>query len=77
MEETMKFPGYLVTLALAFGVLMFAAVDVQAAYRCGPNGCYHYYPHRSQWPVGGATHTRWHGGAPYGCAWVNGVRRCG
>jgi hypothetical protein len=45
---------YLVALALAFSALALASVDVQAAYRCGPNGCYHYYPHRSQWPVGGA-----------------------
>ena len=69
----MKFSAYLVTLAVALGVLTIAAMDVQAATRCGPNGCYHY---RSQWPVGGAAHTRWHGGAPYGCAWVNGHQHC-
>jgi hypothetical protein len=45
---------YLVALALAFGTLALASMDVQAAYRCGPSGCYHYYAHRSQWPVGGA-----------------------
>ena len=66
----------LVALTLAFGILALAAIDVHAAVRCGPNGCYHYYPHRSQWPVGGAYHTRWHGGAPYGCAWVNGSQVC-
>ena len=43
---------YLVALALALGVLALAGIDAQAAVRCGPNGCYHYYPHRSQWPVG-------------------------
>ena len=43
---------YLAALALALGVLALAGVDAQAAARCGPNGCYHYYPHRSQWPVG-------------------------
>jgi hypothetical protein len=45
---------YLVALALAFGALSLASVDVQAAVVCGPNGYHHYYPHRSQWPVGGA-----------------------
>jgi hypothetical protein len=76
VEATMKFSGYLVALALASGVLMFAAMDVQAAYRCGEHGCYHYYPHRSQWPVGGTYNARYHGGAPYGCAWVNGSQVC-
>jgi hypothetical protein len=45
---------YLLALALAFGVLALAGIDVQARVVCGPNGCYHVYPHRSQWPVGGA-----------------------
>ena len=45
---------YLLALALAFGTLVFASMDVQARIVCGPNGCYHYYPHRGQWPVGGA-----------------------
>jgi hypothetical protein len=49
--------GYLVALALAFGALMLASMDVPAAVICGPNGCHHYYPHRSQWPVGGAHRT--------------------
>jgi hypothetical protein len=57
---------YLVALALG-------AIDVHAATRCEPHGCYHY---RSQWPGGGAYHSRWHGGAPYGCAWVNGAQVC-
>ena len=43
---------YLLALALAFGTLVFASMDVQARVVCGPNGCYHVYPHRSQWPVG-------------------------
>jgi hypothetical protein len=47
---------YLLALALAFGTLVFASMDVHAAVVCGPNGCHHYYPHRSQWPVGGAYH---------------------
>jgi hypothetical protein len=59
---------YLVALALALGVVALAGIDAQAAVRCGPNGCYHYYPHRSQWPVGGAHRTAWHNSAPYGCA---------
>jgi hypothetical protein len=54
---------YLAALALALGVLALAGVDAQAAARCGPNGCYHYYPHRSQWPVGQRVYntTRYHG----------------
>ena len=66
----------LVALALAFGILALAAIDVHAAVRCGPNGCHRYYPYRSQFPVGGAYRTHWHGGAPYGCAWVNGSQHC-
>jgi hypothetical protein len=45
---------YLVALALAFGTLALASMDVRAAVTCGPNGCHHYYRYRSQWPVGGA-----------------------
>jgi hypothetical protein len=45
---------YLVALALAFSAVALASIDAQAAVRCGPKGCYHYYPHRSQGPVGGA-----------------------
>ena len=53
MEKTVKnFSEYLVAAALAVGALTLVAIDAQAAVRCGPNGCYHYYPHRSQWPVG-------------------------
>ena len=45
-------PGYMVALAVAFGALVLASMDVNARVVCGPNGCYNYYPHRSQWPVG-------------------------
>ena len=44
--------GYLVALALAFGTLVLASMDVHAATVCGPNGCRHVYTHRGQWPVG-------------------------
>jgi hypothetical protein len=53
MEKTVKnFSEYLVAAALAVGALTLLAIDAQDAVRCGPNGCYHYYPRRSQWPVG-------------------------
>jgi hypothetical protein len=51
---------YLVALALAVGTMALASMDVHAAVVCGPNGCYHYYPHRSQWPVGGAQPTHYY-----------------
>jgi hypothetical protein len=56
---------YLVALALAFGALALTSIDVNAATVCGPNGCRHVYPHRSQWPVGGAQRTHWHNAAKY------------
>lgn len=34
------FSEYLVAAALAVGVLTVAAIDVQAATVCGPNGCH-------------------------------------
>ena len=46
------FPGCMVALAVAFGVLVLASMDVYAATVCGPNGCRHVYTHRGQWPVG-------------------------
>ena len=45
-------PRSLVALALALGALVLASMDVHARVVCGPSGCYNYYPHRSQWPVG-------------------------
>jgi hypothetical protein len=59
---------YFVALVLAFGALALTSIDVNAKLICGPNGCHHVYPHRSQWPVGGAMRTHWHNTAPYGCA---------
>jgi hypothetical protein len=56
---------YLVALALAFSAVALASVDVQAAVVCGPNGCHHYYPHRSQWPVGGSHRTHYYNTAKY------------
>jgi hypothetical protein len=34
-------PGCMVALAVAFGVLVLASMDVYAATVCGPNGCSH------------------------------------
>jgi hypothetical protein len=52
---------YLVALTLAFGTLALASMEVHAAVVCGPNGlCRHVYPHRSQWPVGGAQTTHYY-----------------
>ena len=61
-----------VAVTLAFGVLALAGIDAQAAVRCGPNGCYHYYPHRSQWPVGqggGYYNTTYHGHYKHRSQW--------
>jgi hypothetical protein len=58
--------GYMVALAVAFGALVLASMDVNARVVCGPNGCYNYYPHRSQWPVGGAHPTYYNSAAKYG-----------
>ena len=59
-------PGCMVALAVAFGVLVLASMDVYAATACGPNGCSHVYTHRSQWPVGGAHPTYYNSAAKYG-----------
>jgi hypothetical protein len=64
---------YLVAATLALGVT-FAAIDAQAAVVCGPNGCHHYYPHRSQWPVGQPG--KYYNTAPWGCAMISGQRVC-
>jgi hypothetical protein len=75
-KESMKYLSeYLVAATLALGVLTVAAIDAQAATVCGPNGCHHYYPHRSQWPVGQPG--KYYNTAPYGCAMVGGHRTCG
>jgi hypothetical protein len=66
---------YLVAGTLAVGAT-FAAVGAQAAVACGPHGCTHYYPHRSQWPVGGAQAGKYYNTAPWGCAMVGGQRTC-
>ena len=65
---------YLVAVALAFGALTLAAIDVQAKVDCGPNGCHHVYPYRSQWPVGQSG--KYYNTAPWGCAMVGGQRVC-
>ena len=59
-------PRYLVALALALGALVLASMDVHARVVCGPSGCYNYYPHRSQWPVGGSHPTYFNSAAKYG-----------
>ena len=59
-------PGCMVALAVAFGVLVLASMDVYAATVCGPNGCSRVYTHRSQWPVGGAHPTYYNSAAKYG-----------
>ena len=68
-----NFSEYLVAAALAVGALTLVAIDAQAAVRCGPNGCYHYYPHRSQWPVGQGpgyyATTRYHGHYKHRATW--------
>jgi hypothetical protein len=50
--------GYLVAATLALGATL-VAIDAHAAVVCGQNGCRHVYPHRSQWPVGGAHPAHW------------------
>jgi hypothetical protein len=50
-------PRYLVALALAFGALVLASMDVHARVVCG---------HRSQWPVGGSHPTYFNSAAKYG-----------
>jgi hypothetical protein len=64
---------YLVAGTLALGVT-FAALGAQAAVSCGPHGCQHYYPHRSQWPVGQSG--KYYNSAPWGCAMVGGHTTC-
>jgi hypothetical protein len=66
-SKPMKYlSGYMVALAVAFGALVLASMDVNARVVCGLNGCYNYYPHRSQWPVGGAHPTYYNSAAKYG-----------
>jgi hypothetical protein len=75
-EMTLKnLTGYLVGATLAFGVTV-AAIGAQAAVTCGPHGCVHTYPHRSQWPVGGAHSGKYYNSAPWGCAMVAGTTQC-
>jgi hypothetical protein len=75
MEKTVKnFSEYLVAAALAVGALTLVAIDAHAKIVCGPNGCHHYYPHRSQWPVGQTG--KYDNTAPWGCAMVSGQRVC-
>jgi hypothetical protein len=54
--------------ARCLGIRIGNVRHAQAAVRCGPNGCYHYYAHRSQWPVG-------QGGGYYASTQYNGQYR--
>jgi hypothetical protein len=61
--------GYLVAATLALGATL-VAIDAHAAVVCGQNGCRHVYPHRSQWPVGGAHPAHWQNSLAVACRHV-------
>jgi hypothetical protein len=66
----------LVGAAVAVGALTLVAIDAHAKVVCGQNGCQKVYPHRSQWPVGGAQPGKYYNTAPWGCAMIGGQRVC-